>query len=382
MKRRNFMNMSFGALSLMMMPSLSYSKDLKKRHLILIELDGGNDGLNTVVPYSSKNYYKLREHLGIKKENLNIINNSFGLNENLQNITKLYKDKNCAIINGLGYDNPRLSHFKSLELVETASNGNEVFHDSWLDKTLERYSISSLNPAHAFIVGKRKRGDLFSKSLDTIHLKNVNDFLKEASRFKYTKSASSNDILAFLNQQNKMVLQARNALAKYVNDIEIEEKFGESEIEQSLKETAKIVKSQLEVPVIKLSHKGYDTHSNQKQRHTLMLEELDSAIGSFVRELKKANKFDEVLIVTYSEFGRRVKENGSAGTDHGTASVQFAIGKNVKGGMYGKYPSLDELHKNNLIYTTHYRSFYNTILSRWFDDKNNKFKAYETLNFI
>lgn len=382
MLRRDFINLSLGTVSMLMAPSLAFGKSLKKRHLILVELDGGNDGLNTVVPYSSRNYYNLREALGIEKKNLNIINKDFGINQNLENITALYKDKNCAIVNGLGYDNPKLSHFKSLELVETASQKNDVFHEGWFTKTLEKQNITSLKPAHAFIIGKRKKGHLFDDSLESVHFKSIQSFLNESKKFTASDSFSSNEMMDFLSQQNKMVFQARNALVKYANNIEIKEKFGESQIEQAFKQSAKIVKSDLEVPVIKLSHKGFDTHSNQIQRHEKMLQELDFAIGSFVKEVKTANKFDEVLILTYSEFGRRVKENGSLGTDHGTASIQFAIGGEIKGGMYGKHPSLDNLHKNNLIYTTHYRSLYNTVLNKWFNDPYNKFSKYEKLNFL
>lgn len=383
MKRREFIKLSLFCSSLILLPIDIKAKSNHKKTLVLVELDGGNDGLNTLVPYTNKKYYELRPNIALEKEQLNEIEKDFGLNKSLRWISKLYREKNCAIVQGLGYDNPNLSHFRSIEIVETASESNEYLDEGWIAKSLERFNISDTRPANAILIGKRKKGHLFSNNLDILQIKNIDSFVEKSASFDgVSKSLGLNSSLDFLNEQENSIKRASDSLQKYANNIKIKTQFENTDISNDFKEAAKLIKSKIDIPVIKISQKGYDTHANQFERQNSLLKELDSAVGSFVKELKKEKLFNDVLIVTYSEFGRRAKENGSLGTDHGTASCQFVIGGRVKGGIYGKAPSLDNLHKNNLIYTTHYRSYYNTILTKWFANKKNKFSSYEVLNFL
>lgn len=382
MKRREFIKLSLVCASMVLLPIDSKANTRIKKTLVLVELDGGNDGLNTVIPFNEQNYYRLRPSLAIKKDETNVIDRDFGLNKNLTNLTKLYKEKNCAIVHGLGYDKPNLSHFRSIEIVETASESNEYLDEGWISKTLQRYDLNDYRPANAILLGKRKKGHLFSKELDVLQVKNIEKFIKKSSIINSNSKIGLNSSLDFLKTQEDTIKRASNSLSLYAKNINVKTNFEQTDISNDFKEAVKLIKSKIDIPVIKISQKGYDTHANQTQRQTQLLKELDTAIGSFVAELKNENLFDDVLIVTYSEFGRRVKENGSSGTDHGTASCQFVIGAKVKGGMYGKAPSLDNLKKNNLIYTTHYRSYYNTILNGWFRNKSNQFSSYENLGFI
>ena len=382
MKRRDFVKLSLFCASAILLPIDVKAEKRRKKTLILLELDGGNDGLNTVVPIGEKNYYKLRPTIALKKDELNIINKSFALNKNLENITTLYKNKNCAIVHGLGYDKPNLSHFRSIEIVETASESNEYLNEGWIAENLEQYSLSKTRPAHALLVGKRKKGHLFSNQIDVLQVKNINNFIKKSALVKSDSSYGLNSGFDFLKTQEESIKRANISFKKYVQNSDIETKFEATDISNDFKEALKIIKSKIDIPVIKISQKGYDTHANQVRRQEELLSQLDSAIGNFIKELKKEDLFNDVLIMTYSEFGRRVKENGSLGTDHGTASSQFVIGGRVRGGMYGKAPSLNKLKKNNLIYTTHYRSYYNTVLSKWFGNKSNKFSNYEILEFL
>ena len=383
MKRRNFIKLSLFCASIVLLPIDISANEKSKKTLILVELDGGNDGLNTLVPFKERNYYKFRPTIALKEDEINVIDREFGLNKNLHNIAKIYKEKNCAIVQGLGYDNPNLSHFRSIEIVETASESNEYLNEGWIANELRRFDLTDIRPANAILIGKRKKGDLFSSDLNVLQLRNINDFIKKSSQVKNRDSKLAlNSSLNFLQNQEKSVLRANKSFSKYAKNIEIQTAFEETDISKDFKEALKIIKSEIDIPVIKISQKGYDTHANQLERQSELLKDLDDAIGNFVIELKNNNLFEQVLIVTYSEFGRRVKENGSNGTDHGTASCQFVIGGKVKGGMYGKSPSLKNLNKNNLIYTTHYRSYYNTILSSWFGNKNNQFNTYKNLKFL
>jgi len=383
MYRRDFIRLSLIAASFLVLPVESFAKHSSTKTLVLVELNGGNDSLNTVVPYSSENYYKLRKNIAIKKESLTIISDELGIHNKLSHITKLYENNQVAIVNGLGYDKPNLSHFRSIEIVETASQSNEYLKKGWLSAELERYSLSETTPTSAMVIGKRKKGHLFSKEIDVIQLKNINHFMKKSSKLTRSNAdMNNNTALDFFKKQNISIEKTNKALNRYTKNTVIKEKFETTDISKDFEEAVKIIKSPMNIPVIKIAHSGYDTHAGQVETHETLLKDLDDAIGSFVKELKADNLFDEVLIVTYSEFGRRVKENGSFGTDHGTASSQFVIGGKVKGGLYGKLPDMNKLIKNNLIYTTEYTSLYNTILSSWFEDKNNAYKHSELLTFL
>jgi len=383
MNRRDFIRLSLVAASSIVLPNQSWAKHSSKKTLVLVELNGGNDSLNTVVPYSSKNYYKLRENIAIQKSELTLIDEHLGLHKNLKNISKLYERKSLAIVNGLGYSNPNLSHFRSIEIVETASKSNEYLKKGWLSVELERFNLDELSPAAAIVIGKRKKGSLFSKNIDVVQIKNIDNFLKKSNSLNFDQSEEGkNGSLNFFNQQKYSIKKTNLSLNKYAQNIQIKQEFKNTEISNDFKEALKIIKSKMNIPVIKISHKGYDTHAGQLVRHNILLKDLDDAIGSFVQELESENLFDDVLIMTYSEFGRRVKENGSLGTDHGTASSQFVIGGKVKGGLYGNFPNMDKLIKNNLIYTTEYRSLYNTVLHKWFKDDQNKYRDFELLEFL
>jgi len=383
MNRRDFIRLSIVATTCLLSPLDIFAKPNSKKTLVLIELNGGNDSLNMVVPYKSENYYKLRENIAISKSDLNIIDEQLGLNKNMEFVSSLYKNNKVAIVNGLGYENPNLSHFRSIEIVETASESNEYLKKGWLSSQLERFVLNEISPTSAIVLGKRKKGHLFSKNIDVVQIKNIENFIKKSNTLVMGKSShNENSSLNFFHKQNVSIQKTNQTLNKFAKNINIVQKFENTDISNDFKEALKIIKSKMNIPVLKLSHKGYDTHAGQVEKHGGLLKDLDNAIASFVQELEQEGLFDDVLIMTYSEFGRRVKENGSLGTDHGTASSQFVIGGKVKGGLYGKFPNMDKLIKNNLKYTTEYKSLYNTVLHKWFMDDQNKYKNFELLEFL
>lgn len=386
MKRRNFIKTSvltalylIGPLNL----SAKENKKNKDKTLILIELNGGVDYLNTIIPHKEKNYYSLRPNLALNSDEYNILDKNLALNSSLPFLYKTYKNKNLAIINGLGYKKPNLSHFRAIQIVETASESDEYLSKGWLSY-LENIGLSKQRPAQAIVIGKRKKPYLFSSNIDILQIKNVKDFIKKSSYLKNeTYSLNNSSELNFLSKQKESIIRANKSLSLYIKeDFKSSKDFEFCSLSKSFKEALILLDSKLSIPVIKVSQKSYDTHSNQKERLSSLLKDLDKSLESFVYELKKRDLYENVLIMTYSEFGRRVKENGSSGTDHGTATFSFILGAGVKGGMYGDYPSLNNLEKNNLIYTLEYKTLYNTILSKWFLLKTNKFNTYDILNFI
>jgi uncharacterized protein (DUF1501 family) len=382
MKRRNFIKLSITTAILVIAPIEILAKQKAKKTLVLIELDGGNDGLNTVVPYTSKNYYDLRPTIALGKNEINIIDKKYALNKKLHNINNLYKENSVAIINGLGYEKPNLSHFKSIQIVETAGNGKSLGKEGWISSHLRKFEINEKTPANAMLIGKRKKGYLFANDLTIVQLKNIDSFIEKSSKLKSTRKIGKvNENLDFLFKQEESILNVSKSLNKYVKNISLKTKFEDDDLSNDFREAAKIIKSSLDIPVIKISQKGYDTHADQISRQNELLSNLDLSLGSFISELKESDLYNDVLIMTYSEFGRRVKENGSNGTDHGTASVQFVFGGEVKGGIYGDI-NLNDLKKNNLKYTRDYKELYNTVLTKWFNTKNNIFSKYKTIDFL
>ena len=382
MERRNFIKLSITTALLIIAPIDILASSGSKKTLVLIELDGGNDGLNTLVPYTSKNYYDLRPTIALRKDEINVIDKKYGLNKKLQNLHTLYKEKSVAIINGLGYEKPNLSHFKSIQIVETAGNGKRLGKEGWLSDFLRKFQIDEKTPSNAILIGERKKGYLFSNDLTVLQLKNIDSFIEKSSKMKNSRKVGKvNENLDFLFKQEESILNASKSLNKYAKNIDLKTKFENDDLSNDFKEAAKIIKSTLDIPVIKISQKGYDTHADQISRQNELLSNLDLSLGSFIKELKESGLYNDVLIMTYSEFGRRVKENGSNGTDHGTASVQFILGGAIKGGIYGDV-DLNDLEKNNLKYSSDYKELYNTILSKWFKNKNNSFSDYKTIDFI
>ena len=382
MKRRNFIKSSILAALVLSLPTSFMASPNKKKTLVLLELNGGADYLNIIIPYKEKNYYDLRPTLALKESEYLKLTETLAINKDLDFLHSLYQNNDMAIINGLGYKDPNLSHFRAIEIVETGSNSNEYLEEGWLSDVLEKEELSKQKPVHAIVFGKRKKGHLFSKNLDVLQMKNISAFLKEGSKLNFDIPSSTQDAtLGFLYKQKKTIERSLFSVNKYAKDVSVTIEFENSDISNSFKEAVKIIKSPMDISVIKLSQKSYDTHANQKENLSLLLKELNAGIKSFVNELKTENIFDEVLFLTYSEFGRRVKENGSKGSDHGTATFSF-VGGGVKGGLYGEYPSLTNLKKNNLIYTTEFKSFYNTLLSKWFLHKKNRFNAYDIITFI
>ena len=370
MIRRDFLQ--FCALSLLSPQLFAHSRH---KQLILVELSGGNDTLNTVVPYNDKLYFKYRQHIALPKTLP--ISPQLSLNPNLTYLKKLFDKGELAIVNGLGYPEPNRSHFRSIEIVETASLAQEYLSSGWINKAIKnRYDID------AIIVGKNSGTSLFSDQLKVINFLNANQFLKKSKRFKEEYNRYNNEALQFILKNQSFIFKANKLLTATLHNINIKTPFAKTAIAKDFKEAAKIVASGLNVGVIKLTQGGYDTHTYQVNKHNRLLRELDGAIESFVKEMRFRGLYDDVMVMTYSEFGRRVMENGSKGTDHGTAASHFVIGGKTKGGLYGEYPSLDNLDDNNdLQFTTHFKSYYNTFIKNYFNNPNT-YKSYKPLGFI
>jgi len=373
--RRDLINFA-GAMSLFSLAptSLLATKSVSK-FLILVELQGANDGLNTVVPYGSNLYRSLRPSLAIETKELLKLDNYIGLHPSLHNIAKLYETGDCKIVQGLGYPHPNLSHFRSIELWERGGDGNSSSGKGWLIEPLEVLARDlSFDAKAMFLDGA---GDIFAGnkngylSSSDLELMISTDIQEDSTQI----SGSSNPLISELIQSRDKNRDILNGLKKKLKDVEGHQLLG-GDFQRQMEIIYTLIERGLNIPVFKVSLSGFDTHGSQYWIHKNLLKELDSGIGHLVRKLKQLGVWNDTIIMTYSEFGRRAKENGSEGTDHGMAAPHFVLGGGIKGGIYGEYPQLGKLESNNLMFSMDYRSVYNFVLSEHFGLKKNPFSHY------
>jgi uncharacterized protein (DUF1501 family) len=341
------------------------------RILIVLELSGGNDGLNTVVPYADDAYYKARPTIGIKKGEVLKLDNSLGLHPACPGMQSLFKDGKLAIVPGCGYPNPNLSHFTAMEWWHTAMpHGSNKY--GWLGRFADAYQPT---PTQNYIVNISSRQSLAVSSArhspvvfsDPRKFGRIGTDAQQKVFETFGKVyPTSNSSLDFVNTVSKTATGGaalvRSACAEYRTLID----YGsDNNLTLDLKKVAAMINAGLPTRIYYLSQGGYDTHAGQAATQQLLLIYLSDALRGFMEDLHKIGRVDDVAVMVFTEFGRRVNENASRGTDHGTATPMFVVGKHVKGGFYGKQPSLTDLDDGNLKMTTDFRSVYATMLKGW-----------------
>ncbi|MDH4155019.1 MAG: DUF1501 domain-containing protein [Nitrospira sp.] len=338
------------------------------RVLILIELNGGNDGLNTLVPYGDARYYHMRPRLAIARERVLQLNEQIGLHYALAPLMPLWQQQELAWVQGVGYAEPNRSHFRSIEVWETGSDSRQIMDVGWIARLFANNPPPSTLAADGIVLGRRDAGPLSGKTIRTIALEDPQQFLVQASRVSSPTRASSNPALAHILQvQRELTHAAADFAQRLEQSPSLQASFPASPIGRQLQTAAQLLAAKIPVAVIKVSIGSFDTHANQLGHHERLLRELAEAIVAFRQAVREAGHWDRVLMMTYSEFGRRAGENASAGTDHGTAAPHFFLGGAVKGGLYGAAPSLMDLPEGDLRYHIDYRSLYRTIITNWWD---------------
>lgn len=336
------------------------------RILILVELHGGNDGLNTLVPYSDERYYQARPHLAISRERVLQLSPSVGLHYALEPLMSLWEKQQLAIIQGVGYPDPNRSHFRSIEIWDTASASQQVLDEGWLARLFETHPLPAEFAADGILLGQRDGGPLSGKTVRTIALHDPQQFLQQASHVKAVEQSSTNRALAHILQVQRELTHAAGDLAARLQQVPpLQTTFPPSPIGRQLETAAQLLTAKVPVAVIKVSQTGFDTHAGQLGHHERLLKELAEGLAAFRQTMVQAGLWDRVLLMTYSEFGRRVGENASGGTDHGTAAPHLFLGGSVKGGLYGSLPLLNDLQEGDLKYRVDYRSLYATVMRSW-----------------
>ena len=347
--------------------------------LVVLQLTGGNDCLNTVIPYADPLYYDNRPSVGIPQDQVLPIDGRFGFNPAMRPIKDLYDQGKVAVINGIGYPHPNRSHFRSMDIWHTCEP-DKVGTEGWLGRVIRDLDPRAENVLTGVNFG---RGLPRALALPGVPVASVavletygvlTGITGEEERTEaldvfarmYAPVVGSGPVMDYLGQTGLDALKGADILktapAKYQSTVE----YANSAIGRNLQGIAKVLLADLGTRIFYTQHGGFDTHASQGPTHPKLWREVSQAIADFYADLAEHNTTDNVLIFLFTEFGRRVRDNGS-GTDHGSGGVAFAIGDAVKGGMYGEYPSLQPQHllEGDLHFSTDFRGVYGTVVEKW-----------------
>ena len=368
----------FGATSLFsLLHSFNVNATANRKYLILVELQGANDGLNTVIPYADKNYYMLRPTIGIPKKDILTIDENVGLHFSLRGLAKIFEAGGLKIVQNLGYPNPVLSHFRSIELWETGGDGKIKGRNGWLNESLEKIEKQADLDGKAIYLDQS--GDVFRGGVDGFYGPNSIGFdaAELEARDQTVPVAKNLGLLGDLMQARKQNTEKLKRIQKKLSGGNRFTSIGRGNLGSQLAKVCNILSKGVNIPVFKVAIGSFDTHSEQFWRHRDLLRELDESLFETAQALQDIGIWEDTVIMTYSEFGRRAAENGSRGTDHGMAAPHFLMGGNLKGGFIGQFPNLGELRNNNLDYEVDYRTVYEAILREHFGLIENPFQSYQ-----
>jgi uncharacterized protein (DUF1501 family) len=386
--------------------------------LVVLQLAGGNDGINTLVPYGDDTYYKVRPRIALPKTEILRISDYAGLHPKLTGLHDLYSQGHLGMVQGVGYPNPNRSHFRSTEIWQTASDEDKNESQGWLGRYFDNCCQGSDPSSVGVAIGGQTPQAFASPSPKGVAFNNP-------EQFRYMSEAASDPGSAdmFMRQMNQPADSSHSSLsensggsigmlsgpsdddgstveflqrtalgAQMSSDkiLAITRKtkstvnYPLTQLGNSLNLVARLIAGGMPTRVYYVSQGGFDTHANQLPSHERLMTDLSAATSSFVQDLKAQGNFNRVLMISFSEFGRRVSENASGGTDHGAAAPLFVLGGGVKPGLYGNYPSLTDLHDGDLKFSTDFRSVYATALEKWLGAPSEMVlgKKYPLLPFI
>jgi uncharacterized protein (DUF1501 family) len=352
-----------------------------RRLLVLVELKGGNDGLNTLVPYADAAYYALRPRIAIARDRVVQLSDRAGLHPSLAPIFPLWQAQRLAVLQGVGYPAPNLSHFRSIEIWDTAAASDEYLDDGWLSRAFAASPRSAGFAADGVVVGSNELGPLAGRGVRAITLADTESFQRRA-RLAQPASERSNRALAHIG---KVEADVMDAAAKLVGGHAFQTVFPQGAFGAALRTACQVIANPAGVGVVRVTLDGFDTHANQPNTQARLLGDLAHGLVALQAALKELGRYEDALVLTYAEFGRRPKENQTAGTDHGTANVHFAFGGRVQGGFYGTAPDLARLDGGgNVAHALDFRAVYATVLERWWgiDAKGPLRGRYEPVPFV
>ncbi|MDX1954514.1 MAG: DUF1501 domain-containing protein [Chitinophagaceae bacterium] len=396
-RRRAFLQMGSLATASLLVPRFLKAFDGKavvpkgNRVLVILQLSGGNDGLNTVIPTYNDIYYKERPRLGIEKTKALALTEEAGLHPSLVALKGLYDEGELAILNSVGYPNPDRSHFRSMDIWHSASDSRDYWNNGWVGRYLDAQCSGCDKPTYALELDDMLSLALKGEQVNAIAMRDprrlygtANErFFREVMKqhvdepgeqpvdYLYKTMASTLSSADYIFQQSKM------SPTKAV--------YPQTQLGTDLKTIASLIYSDINTKVYYLSLGSFDTHVNQQFTQQRLFTEMNDAIAAFTKDLKANGRFDDVMLMTFSEFGRRVSQNASGGTDHGTANNMFFVGGGLKKkGLINELPDLSDLEEGDLKYKVDFKSVYATVLNKWLgaDDAAILKQTYPHLSFI
>ena len=380
--RRSFIKYSALASTSLLIPNFIKGLQAEERtgsiagggkKLVIVQLSGGNDGLNTVIPYRNDVYYSSRRGLSLGESEILKIDDELGFNSSMEKFKELYDSGRLSVINSVGYPNPDRSHFRSMDIWQSASGSDEYVTTGWVGRYLDSDCEKCGSPYNAIEVNDTLSLALKGNTKNGIAVEDPGRFFLSSSEDFFTRLSDiyKNDLHGDGNVEYlyKTVVEATSS-AEYVYKTSkiynSSESYPNGQFGRNLKTIAELIISGIDTSVFYVDLGGFDTHANQKGRQNNLLKQLSDGLYSFTEDLRKNDRLNEVMVLTFSEFGRRVSQNASGGTDHGTANNVFLInGELSNPGFYNEAPDLTDLDNGDLKYRVDFRSIYSTMLGRW-----------------
>ena len=374
MQRRQFLTALGAGLLTVQLPGLAYAVAPTgyQRLLVLVELKGGNDGLNTVIPYASPDYTRLRPTLAIARDQVLQLDEQRGLHPSLAPLLPLWQAGQLAIVQGVGYPEPNLSHFRSIDIWDTASHSTQTLSSGWLTRLLQQYPAGDAFASDGLILGSQTLGPLAGGARAVV-LRDAADFARQARLAQAMPGQAGSSALAHVLKVEADIRRAASDIGKMPA---AQQAMGNAQdpgrIPDAPGSFGRAVRTLLEtlaggskVVVARLTLTGFDTHAGQAGTQQRLLAELAEGLAALQQGLAAQGRWDDTLVMSYAEFGRRPKENGNQGTDHGTVNSHVVLGGRVAGGFYGQAPQLAGVSDGNLPYAVDFRQLYATVCERW-----------------
>jgi len=348
-----------------------------KKILVVVLLAGGNDGINTVIPYGDPLYYQARPTLAVPQNQVLHLNDTVGLSPSLPRLKARYDAGQVAVVQGVGYPNPNRSHFRAMDIWQTAVP-DRIEQTGWLGRYLQSCACGTDKKLEGISLGATVQKSFWTELTLVPAISNLAAFKYGNARATPDQSQYEVEALRralsqargrpeeeFLRQATQTALADADTMEQVAQGYQTSVAYPQSPLSQSLKTIAQIIAGDVGTRVYFATLGGFDTHANQPMQQQRLLGELDGSLDAFMQDLEHLGRQDDVMVMTFSEFGRRVGQNASNGTDHGTAEPLFMLGGGVKGGLHGAYPSLADLDRGDLKYTTDFRSVYSSVLQGW-----------------
>ncbi|WPO83808.1 DUF1501 domain-containing protein [Chryseobacterium sp. JJR-5R] len=372
-KRREFLKISSLATASLLMPNflqaLTFDEALEpnRKILVVLQFTGGNDGLNTIIPVRNDIYFKERNSISIK-DSLSL-NDETGINPALSYFKELHDNGELSVMNNVGYPDPDKSHFRSMDIWHSASKSDEYLETGWIGRFLDEECYRCDHPTQALEVDDMLSLALKGENNKAFAFKDPKR-LYQTSQEKYFKSLydhhHEDETVSYLYQTLGSTINNAGYIFEKSKAKKTEQGYPDSQLGKDFKTVASLIKSDINTRVYYLSVGSFDTHVNQNERQQKLFGDINEAVRSFVADMKSSGLFDDILLMTFSEFGRRVAQNASNGTDHGTANQMFFISGGLKKkGLLNPLPELTDLNEGDLIYSEDFRKVYATILKNW-----------------